>query len=120
MDEPTITRVEKTQKLKDPRRVESGKRLAAVSREAKARKAAERRNAENNPDQGDSVNALIYAGAATAALGGIYYVYCRVKPTDKSTDKPTDKSNHMSEPQMQDEPNRRQSEAKPKFEKFNN
>jgi hypothetical protein len=120
MDEPTITRAEKTQKSKDPRRVESGKRLAAISKEAKARKAEERRNVENNPDQGDSVNTLIYAGVATAALGGIYYIYCRVKPTDKSTDKPTDKSNRMVEPQMQDEPNRRQSEAKPKFEKFNN
>ena len=105
MDEPTITRAEKTQKPKDPRRVESGKRLAAISKEAKARKAEERRNAENNSDQGDSVNTLIYAGVATAALGGIYYIYCRVRPTDKP--------NRMAEPQVQYEP-------KPKFEKFNN
>ena len=120
MDETTITRVEKTQKPKDPRRVESGKRLAAISREAKAKKTEERRNAEKNLNQDESVNTLIYAGVAAAALGGIYYIYCRVKPTDKSTDKPTDKSNRMAEPQVQDEPNRGQSEAKPKFEKFNN
>ena len=112
MDEPTITRAEKTQKPKDPRRVESGKRLAAISKEAKARKAEERRNVENNPDQGDSVNTLIYAGVATAALGGIYYIYCRAKPTDKSTDKPTDKSNRMAEPQVQDEAKRSETEVR--------
>ena len=36
-----ITSVEK-EKLKDPKRVEQGKRLAAISREAKERKARER------------------------------------------------------------------------------
>ena len=105
MDEPTITKAEKTQKPKDPRRVESGKRLAAISREAKARKAEERRSIENSSDLGDSVNTLIYVGVVAAALGGIYYVYCRVRPVSEP--------DRMTEPQVQDEP-------KPKFEKFNN
>ena len=43
MEEPKITTV---QKIKDPKRVEQGKRLAAISREAKARKAAERAKVE--------------------------------------------------------------------------
>ena len=34
-----ITTVEKTEKVKDPRKVELGKRLAKISREAKERKA---------------------------------------------------------------------------------
>ena len=38
MEETKITTVEK---VKNPKRVEHGKRLAAISREAKARKAAE-------------------------------------------------------------------------------
>ena len=34
-----ITTVEKTEKVKDPRKVELGKRLTKISREAKERKA---------------------------------------------------------------------------------
>ena len=43
-EEPKITT---TQKVKNPGRVEAGKRLAAISKEAKARKAAERKKAED-------------------------------------------------------------------------
>ena len=42
---PKITKVEKSEKIQDPRRVEAGKRLAAISREPKERKARERRGA---------------------------------------------------------------------------
>ena len=38
MSEPEITNPEKTEKPKNPKRVEQGKRLAAISREAKERK----------------------------------------------------------------------------------
>ena len=40
-EEPKITT-----KVKNPKRVEQGKRLAAISKEAKARKAAERKKVE--------------------------------------------------------------------------
>ena len=43
MEETKITTVEK---VKNPKSVEQGKRLAAISREAKARKAAERAKVE--------------------------------------------------------------------------
>ena len=36
------TKITTVEKVKDPRRVAQGKRLAAISREAKARKAMER------------------------------------------------------------------------------
>ena len=39
-----ITTVEKAAKVKDPRKVESGKRLAKISREAKERKATANRS----------------------------------------------------------------------------
>ena len=38
MSEPKITNPEKTEKPKNPKRVEQGKRLAAISRQAKERK----------------------------------------------------------------------------------
>ena len=38
MSEPEITNPKKTEKPKNPKRVEQGKRLAAISREAKERK----------------------------------------------------------------------------------
>ena len=37
-EENKITTVEKTEKVKDPRKVELGKRLAKISKEAKERK----------------------------------------------------------------------------------
>jgi hypothetical protein len=113
MSEPTIKKVEKTQKPKDPKRVESGKRLAAISKEAKAKKAAERRSAESNSDQDGSVNALIYNGVATTTLGGIYYIYSKTKSAEKS--------DRTTEPQVQEESKGKPVDnPKPKFEKFNN
>ena len=49
-EEPKLASVEKVkipeQKVKNPGRVAAGKRLAEISKEAKARKAAERKKAE--------------------------------------------------------------------------
>ena len=71
----------------------------------------ERRSARNNSDQGDLVNTLIYAGVATAALGGIYYVYNKTKPADKHEG--------ATEPQAQDESEgATEDKSKPKFEKL--
>ena len=129
MDEPTITRVEKTQKLKDPRRVESGKRLAAISREAKARKAAERQSVSvrTPANQDDSANTLIYVGVGVATIGGIYYIYNRTKGTDKPND--SEKKNEKplevevggrSRRDVVSNQRNDQPKPKPKFEKFNN
>ena len=41
-EKPKVITATKVKKVKDPRRVELGKRLGAISRETKARKARER------------------------------------------------------------------------------
>ena len=46
-EENKITTVEKSAKVKDPRKVELGKRLAKISREAKERKARQREVKKN-------------------------------------------------------------------------
>ena len=70
-----ITSVEK-EKVKDPRRVEQGKKLAAISREAKERKARERaeqqREAESKSESFSPYTLIIPAIGVT--LGG-YYLY---------------------------------------------
>ena len=87
--EPKITSVVK-EKIKDPRRVAQGKKLAAISREAKARKAKEReaiiRKEESDKcEQENSSNALytLYAIVPVIAFGGYYFLYLR-KPNDES------------------------------------
>ena len=48
MNEPKITTV---RKVKDPRRVAQGKRLAVISREAKAKKAKERQEHQHRQEE---------------------------------------------------------------------
>ena len=57
-DEHKITTVEK---VKNPKRVEQGKRLAAISREAKARKAGERAKVEECAENADMLYAAVGA-----------------------------------------------------------
>lgn len=77
--------MEKTQKIEDPWRVEVGKRLAAIFKEAKENKARERANAEQAHDD-ESSNALIYV-VTIVTLRGLcygYYTYNR-KTTNTNT-----------------------------------
>ena len=88
-----VTAVEKSEKTKDPRKVELGKRLAKISKEAKERKAkhreAYRKQSEAELDSNDQslseeINDYVdfipfryLVGGVTivAALGGLYYAY---------------------------------------------
>ena len=89
-----VTAVEKSIKLKDPRKVELGKRLAKISREAKERKARQRSEVENkqSPEENcarvrfakeitDYIDFRYFIGGVTlvATLGGLYYSYKRDK-----------------------------------------
>ena len=69
MEVPEITTVEK---VKDPKRVLQGKRLAAISRKAKARKAAERAKVE---DCVENANMLYVVVGALGGVGLGYGVY---------------------------------------------
>ena len=72
-EENKITTVEKTVKPKDPRKVELGKRLAKISREAKERKArlCERKEILDYIDFRYVVGGVMLL----AAIGGLYFAY---------------------------------------------
>ena len=74
-DEPKITTT--TQKVKNPKRVEQGKRLAAISKEAKARKAAERKKAEEELCAGNSNLLYVTVGALGVVGYGVYNFFCK-------------------------------------------
>ena len=79
-EENKITTVEKSAKVKDPRKVELGKRLAKISREAKERKARQRKEAEteavNQREITDYIDFRYF-------IGGLYYSYKKDKREEK-------------------------------------
>ena len=78
MEEPKITTVE--QKTKNPGRVASGKRLAAISRKAKARKAEERRRAGKEEECTGNANLLYVSVGVLGVIGlgyGAYNLLCK-------------------------------------------
>ena len=68
------TKITTVKKVKNPKRVEQGKRLAAISREAKARKAEERAKVTKCVE---NANMFYLAVGSAAAIGLAYgtYVY---------------------------------------------
>ena len=101
MSEPVkITSVEKA---KDPRRVEAGKKLGAISRQAKEKKASETseaRQASNPKDESCvELSSLAAVFVAAAVIGGIVLHY---KTSSKSQDRDEDKSRDPSPSKSQD------------------
>ena len=80
-EENKITTVEKTIKVKDPRRVEAGKRLARISREAKERKKRLREENKEGKEILDYIDFRYVVGGVTliAAVGGLYFSYKKDK-----------------------------------------
>ena len=78
---PKMTTVEK---VKNPGLVAAGKRLAAISKEAKARKAEERKKAEAECI-GNSNNLYISVGVlGVIGLGyGVYHFRCKQEPQEE-------------------------------------
>ena len=72
MSDGKITAEVKTQKIKDPRRVEQGKRLAAISREEKEAKRKVRERAEVNKENIENAD-MLYLTVGAAAVGGLAY-----------------------------------------------
>ena len=72
-EEPKITT-----KVKNPKRVEQGKRLAAISKEAKARKAAERKKVEEECIGNANLLYVTVGVLGVAGIGyGVYNFICK-------------------------------------------
>ena len=104
-EEPKLAAVEKVeipeQKVKNPGRVAAGKRLAEISKEAKARKAAERKKAEAECIENSNILYVTVGVLGLVGLGyGVYNFLCK------------------QEPQQQEEPQQGKVEKQP--EKKNN
>ena len=95
MDENKITTVEK---VKDPRRVEQGKKLAAISREAKERKARERATEAVKTETTMDVLPYLVIVSIVVICGGYYY-YNNIKkeepPREEPIKKPTPKLDQL-------------------------
>ena len=80
-----VTAVEKSEKAKDPRKVELGKRLAKISREAKERKARqqlERAGSENANEETTryiDFGYLVGGVGLVTAIGSLYFAYKKDK-----------------------------------------
>ena len=88
MEEVKITSVEK---VKDPRRVEAGKKLAALSKQAKEKKAIERLPQKMTDDEFqipsiDSVNPLAVLGVVGVVGTIVYYKYFSSSTSGKNDD----------------------------------
>ena len=93
MSEETITTHSKEPKQKDPRRVEAGKKLALISREAKARKKQERENMikKEAKSYNETLQNILLVGGLVAFGGLIYYFKSPtpVTPTRSTTPVPS-------------------------------
>ena len=79
-DEPKFTMAEK---VKNPKRVEQGKRLAAISKKTKARKAAERKKAEEECIENSNLLYETVGVLGVAGLGyGVYNFFCKKEGYD--------------------------------------
>ena len=76
MNEPKITTVEK---VKDPRRVAQGKRLAAISPEAKAKKARERQEHLEQQQESEILPYFLLVTVIGVIATGAFGCYCHWK-----------------------------------------
>ena len=93
MEEVKITSVEK---VKDPKRVEAGKKLAAMSKQAKEKKAIDKLSQKMSIDefQIPSINPLAVVGVVGVVGVVVYYKYFNnvdAKPVESTTVTPSPK-----------------------------
>ena len=83
MEEVKITSVEK---VKDPKRVEAGKKLGAMSKQAKEKKAIEKLSQKMSVDefQIPSINPLAVFGVVGVVGVVVYYKYFNIVDDDKA------------------------------------
>ena len=96
MEEAKITSVEK---VKDPKRVEAGKRLAAMSKQAKDKKVVERLSQKMSIDefQIPSVNPLTVVGIVGVVGVVVYYKYFNKNKSETKTSEASETKSETSE-----------------------
>ena len=90
------SKVTTTEKVKNPKRVEQGKRLAAISKEAKARKAEERKKAEAECIENSNLLYVTVGVLGVTGLGyGVYNFLCKQEPQQQESqqEQPEKKNN---------------------------
>ena len=93
-EEPKITTVEK---VKDPRRVAQGKRLAAISRKAKAKKQKERLEQQRQEEESGILPCfllVVIIGGAIATVG--CYCYSKKGPAAVKEEEQPEKANTVN------------------------
>ena len=77
MEEAKQSKITSVEKIKDPKKVEQGKKLAAMSKQAKEKKAAERSAQKMTDDefQMSNVNPLAVVGVVGVVGAAVYYKY---------------------------------------------
>ena len=126
-----VTSVEKSEKAKNPKRVELGKKLAKISKEAKERKARhheaqceaelERKVDRDDRSLAEEINDYVdfryIVGGVTivAALGGLYYAY----KSDKRLERSESERSKRSESKLSEQNERSESESESKNKKVN-
>ena len=87
MEEPKMTTVE--QKMKNPGRVAAGKRLAAISKAAKARKAEERKKLEEKCTGNSNLLYVSVGILGVIGLGyGTYNFLCKKEEKSQQQEQP--------------------------------
>ena len=111
--ETKITSVEK-ERVKDPRRVEQGKKLATISREAKKRKAmdrAEREAEQQRQTEAEFLSPYVFVIPAIGVTLGGCYLYHFYRPNDG-------KEEPSKEDRLEKRDRREESRKKPNLEKL--
>ena len=103
MSEQQEHKITTVEKVKDPRRVAQGKRLAAISREAKAKKKQERLEQQQQEESGSlsCILPVVIVGGVIATVG--CYCYSKKKkeePVDapKGEEEQRPQSNNINRP----------------------
>ena len=107
MEEAKITSVEK---VKDPKRVEAGKRLAAMSKQAKEKKAVERLSQETfvNEFQISEISSLAIVGVVGFVGTVVYYKYFSKTKSDAIIEMPESKTLDSPKEERSEKPKRRE------------
>ena len=118
MSEPEITNPEKTEKTKNPKRVEQGKRLAAISRQAKERKKRQQEEFFEPKGSAETEGNKIFFGIGL--IGAAFLVYEMFfkkllnSRTERSEEDEAEVNEAYTEPEEDEEPNEREAVRPPR------